>query len=232
MRRKTVRGLSVKGGRLVSGERHEHSFSSGNHAGRKEQTAAASNGMPTSIPALSQKRLLRLISGKTDLIYSSDAFQRLAATEGDEARYHLFHSMVMAYCRPFTENHGIGTLKCEYPSFPDFPDAEMNDRHRRMLDLRNKFLGHSSIEGTKVWLLAPGAAHPATGVPVSNYDYAIEKLHFLDQRFAAWLHDIVLALRTRLDSDVAVVCKEVGSNYLKAAEFHILESGKPLKWTD
>ena len=71
--------------------------------------------------------------------------------------------MVIAYGRPFTENHGIGSLRCEYPSFPDFPDADMNLRHQRMMDLRNKLLGDSSIEGIKVWLLAPGAVSPASG---------------------------------------------------------------------
>jgi len=36
--------------------------------------------------------------------------------------------MVLAYYRPFTENYGIGSLRCEYPSYPDFADAEMNER--------------------------------------------------------------------------------------------------------
>jgi hypothetical protein len=153
------------------------------------------------------------------------------ATEGDEGRYHLFVSMVLAYCRPFTENHGIGSLRCEYPAFPDFPDAELNERHERMWALRNRFLGHSSIEGTRVWLLAPGAVHPATEVPVCDYGYAVAKLHFMDPGFATWLHDVVLAVLSRLDLDIAVVCKEIGSNYLKDGEFCVLDSGKPFKWT-
>src|SRR5882672_9207038 len=187
--------------------------------------------MPTSIPASSQKRLLRLISGRTDMIYSSDAFHRFMAADGDEGRYHLFLSMVLDYCRPFTENHGIGSLRCEYPTFPDFPDAEMNERHKRMWDLRNRFLGHSSIEGTRVWLLAPGVAHPATGAPVSDYGYAAEKLHFLEPDFATWLHDVVRALLSRLDTDISVVCREIGSNYLKNGELYVIDSGQPFKWT-
>src|SRR5882672_5261871 len=99
--------------------------------------------MPRPIPKSSQKRLLRMMSARADLTYSTDAFHRLMATEDDEGRYHLFLSMVLAYCRPFTENDGIGSLRCEYPNFPDFPDVEMNRRHKRMVDLRNRFLGHS-----------------------------------------------------------------------------------------
>jgi len=44
--------------------------------------------------------------------------------------------MVLAYCRPFTMNEGIGSLRGEYPAFPDFSDADMNLRHKRMMDLR------------------------------------------------------------------------------------------------
>jgi hypothetical protein len=165
------------------------------------------------------------------MIYSSDAFARFKATDGDEGRYHLFLSMVLAYCRPFTKNDGIGSLRCEYPSFPDFPDAEMNERHKRMWDLRNRFLGHSSVEGTRVWLLAPKAKHPATGAIVTEFCYAPEKLHFMEPRFVTWLHDVVRALLTRLDADIPAVCKEIGSHYLKDGEFYVLDSGKPFKWT-
>src|SRR5882724_4813256 len=142
--------------------------------------------MPTPIPASSQKRLLRLISGLTDMNYSADAYHRFMAADDADQRHHLFLSMVVAYCRPFTENHGIGSLKCEYPTFPDFADEEMNERHRKMLDLRNRFLGHSSIEGIRVWLLAPGALHPVIGVPVGDYSYAIQKREFSHPQFAPW----------------------------------------------
>ena len=161
--------------------------------------------MPTPIPVSSQKRLLRLISARTDVVYSASAFRRFMATDCDEDRYHFLVSMVLAYCRPFTNNDGIGSLKCEYPAFPDFPDAELNERHERMWALRNRFLGHSSIEGTRVWLLAPGSVHPATKVPVSGYDYAVAKLHFMDLDFANWLHDVVVAVLNRLTSDIPVV---------------------------
>jgi len=186
--------------------------------------------MRTPIPASSQKRLLRLISARTDMVYAASAFRRFMAADGDEEKYHFLVSMVLAYCRPFTNNDGIGSLKCEYPTFPDFTDAELNERHERMRALRNRFLGHSSIEGTRVWLLAPGSVHPATRVPASGYDYAVAKLHFMDSDFAAWLHDIVAAVLNRLDSEIPVVCKEIGSNYLRHGELCIMDSGKPFKW--
>jgi len=188
--------------------------------------------MGTPVPASSQKRLLRLVSARTDMQYASDAFRRFMATRQDEAKYHPFVSMVLAYCRPFTENLGIGSLRCEYPSYPDFPDADMNLRHQRMLDLRNKFLGHSSLEGTKVWLMAPGAINPATSEVMTEYGHAVAKRHFLDSRYAPWLHEVVDALTHRLDADVRLVAKEIGSRYLSDGEIRELDTGtRPFEWT-
>jgi hypothetical protein len=119
--------------------------------------------MATKIPKTSRNRLLRLISARADLDYATEAFHLLQATNLDPLRYHLFVSLVVAYCRPFTESEGIGSLRCEYPDYPDFSDVEMNARHQRMVDIRNKFLGHSSIHGTQAFLLAPGAQNPRHG---------------------------------------------------------------------
>jgi hypothetical protein len=164
--------------------------------------------------------------------FASDAFQRFMKANDDDARHHFFLSMVIAYDRPFTENHGIGSLRCEYPSFPDFPDADMNLRHQRMMDLRNKLLGHSSIEGIKVWLLAPGAVSPASGDTAVGYGYAVAKLGFTETKFVSWLHDIIELLANRLDADIGMVAKEIGSNYLKSGEMHLLDTGKkPFEWT-
>ena len=187
--------------------------------------------MPIAIPLSSQKRLLRMISARTDMIYATSAFYQFSATNDEDAKYHFYQSMVLAYCRPFTENYGIGSLLCEYPTYPDFTDADLNLRHQRMLDLRNKFLRHSSIEGTKVWLLAPDSTSPASGETAVGYGYAVAKLTFSDSRFVSWLHELVSALTTRLVADIAVVAKEIGSNYLKNGETFQLDTGaKPFEW--
>ena len=189
--------------------------------------------MSTPIPVSSQKRLLRLISARTDMKYASDAFRRFMEVSDEGTKDHLFLAMVVAYCRPFTENYGIGSLLCEYPGFPDFADADMNLRHKRFMDLRNKFLSHSSIEGTKVHLLAPGAISPASGGTAVGYGYAVEKLVFSEERgFVSELHDLVVELSRRLDEDIRVVAREVGSNYLHNGEVYQLDTGKkPFEWT-
>src|SRR5437773_2631184 len=114
------------------------------------------------IPESSQKRLLRLISARADMEYSTESFRLFQAASGTAADYHFFLSMVVCYCRPFTQSHGIGSILCEYPDYPDFPDREMNTRHQRMMDIRHNFSSHSSIEGTRAYFLAPQSLHPDT----------------------------------------------------------------------
>ncbi len=72
------------------------------------------------IPKSSKKRFLRLVSAHTDMAYASEAFRLFQAASGPPADYHLFLSMVLCYCRPFTQSRGIGSILCEYPDYPDY----------------------------------------------------------------------------------------------------------------
>jgi hypothetical protein len=166
-----------------------------------------------------------MISARADIDYAAEAFQLFQTTQCKPARYHFFVAMVMSYCRPFTESEGIGSLRYEYPNYPDFSDAKMNDRHRRMMDIRNKFLGHSSTHGTRAFLLAPGSKHPANSAPVLFYHYAVQKRHFLRPEFVCWLADIVLALAARLGTDLGSICTGIGSIYLVSGEVVELDTG-------
>jgi hypothetical protein len=94
-----------------------------------------------------RKKLVRLISAIADMAESVDAADLLINGAPEGLRQHLFVSMVVAYGRPFTENYRVGRIQCDYAAYPDFGDPEMAIRHTRLLDLRNKFLAHSSAEG-------------------------------------------------------------------------------------
>jgi hypothetical protein len=179
------------------------------------------------IPQRLQKRLLRMISARADADSSTNAFSRYSAASDEDAQYHFFTSMVLAYCRPFTENFGLGSLLCEYPSYPDYPDEEMNVRHQRMMDLRNTILGHSSIQGTKIWLLAPGAVSPFTGQTAHDFRYAVGKLTFHRSEYVSWLHDIVTALVKKLDPAILSMSQEIGSQYLTNGEVFEMDTGTP-----
>ena len=162
--------------------------------------------------------MLRLISARADLDYATEAYHLLQGIDLAPLRYHVFVSLVLAYCRPFTESQGIGSLRCEYPDYPDFEDIEMNERHQRMWDIRNRFLGHSSIHGTKAFLLAPGAKSPANGEIVSSHHYAVAKRQFLRPEFIQWLAPVIDALANRISSDLKAACVEIGSAYLSPGE--------------
>ena len=101
--------------------------------------------MAKEIPRASQKRLLRLISARADIQYSQAAYHAFRGSEEPSLRYSTFLAMVISYMRPFTENHGLGRLQCEFPDYPDFDLPEAGVRHQRMIDLRNKFLGHGGF---------------------------------------------------------------------------------------
>jgi hypothetical protein len=188
--------------------------------------------MAIMIPKASRTRLLRLISARADVDYATEAFHLLQGTDLVPVRYHLFVALVVAYCRPFTESEGIGSLRCEYPDYPDFKDPEMNARHQRMLDIRNKFLGHSSIHGTRAFLLAPGSRSPANGDIVSSYYYAVAKRLFLHPEFIRWLAPVIDALADRLNNDLRAACAEIGGAYLSSGEvFELDTSHEDFTWT-
>jgi hypothetical protein len=185
-----------------------------------------------SIPQSLQKRFLRLVSAHADMGYAIEAFRVLEQAYSTRADYSLFLSMVVCYCRPFTESRGIGSLLCEYPNYPDWPDPEMNRRHKRMMDIRNNFLGHSSIEGSKVFLLSPGSKHPATGDTMTMFYYAVGKRQFLRPEYTAWLYRVIEALFGRLHDDIQAVAKEIGTAYLKNMEIYEFDTGwDAFAWT-
>jgi len=137
------------------------------------------------------------------MFYALEAYSMFTNAQATPAAEHFFCSMVTAYGRPFTENYGVGSIKCEYPSYPDFSEPEMNQRHQRLMDLRNKFLAHSSAEGTRVMIVPPNVENPVTGRKESGFDHNVGKRVFIDQRFADWLVEVVHAFKERLDKDVA-----------------------------
>jgi hypothetical protein len=110
--------------------------------------------------------------------------------------------MVVAYGRPFTENQGVGRIQCDYPKYPDFGDADMPDRHKRLLDLRNKFLAHSSAEGTRVEIIPPGVVNPCGGQVRSSFEFNMGKRRFPDIRFVEWLMNAPVGFGLRLHSDI------------------------------
>lgn len=148
------------------------------------------------------QNLKRLISARADLLDAFDAFQLFMQNWDNPLAPHLFGSMVIAYGRPFTENSGIGNLLSDYPGFPDYEDEEMNVRHLRLIDLRNKFAAHSSTEGTRIVIVPPGIKNPIGGNSSERWDYNIGKRKFPDPRYAEWLMVAIETLAKKIDADI------------------------------
>ena len=175
-------------------------------------------------------KLLRLASARLDVGYSLDAYTRLRRLPLDDPlSYHIIVSMAVSYGRPFFENHGVGTLFVDYPAFPDFADSEMNVRHHRLIDLRNKFMAHSSCEGTKILILPSGATNPFSGDVVPQIDHVVGKRTMGDVRFLDWLQDVVVELKKRLDRDVRSRLQEVFGHLKDPDEMDTGYDG--FKWT-
>lgn len=176
-------------------------------------------------------KLLRLVSARQDMSYSLEALGVLQSLNDPNhpAFNHVGISMAVCYGRPFLESNGLGRLQVDFPNYPDFSDPEMNLRHHRLIDLRNKFMAHSSCEGTKILILPPGSTNPLTHALVDQHDHIVGKRIFGDLRFFDWLKDVVVELKGRLDVEVRNRLVEVAGSINQPTE---METGyDDFKWT-
>ena len=177
-------------------------------------------------------KLVRLISARSDMAEALEAWSMFTAFRGHPSAAYLFTAMVIAYGRPFVESYRVGRIQCDYPNFPDFSDDEMNVRHRRMIDLRNKFLAHSSAEGTRVMVIPPHVANPHTGVARETYDHNIGKRTFLHPEFASWLIEVAYAFKGRLESDISQLMSREFSGAPSDQLFELTTGYEDFAWTE
>jgi hypothetical protein len=181
-------------------------------------------------PVKQQKKLVRLISAFSDMNDSVCAATLLLKGVPDEIYNHLFLSMVVAYARPFYENDGVGRIQCDYPTYPgDCDDAEMTKRHDRLLDLRNKFLAHSSAEGTCIQIIPPGIAYPPGTSPRPKFDFNVGKRVFSDLRYIEWLRVAPFTFGKRLHSDIVNLLEEAFPD--QTMVFDLPTGHEDFKWT-
>jgi hypothetical protein len=176
-------------------------------------------------------KLVRLISARCDISESIDAWSTFVAFPEHPSNRYFFAMMVVAYGRPFFENYKVGRLQCDYPNFPDFKDEEMNMRHRRMLDLRNKFVAHSSAEGTLVMVVPPGVVNPVTGSVIDRFDHNIGKRTFDRPEYASWLVEVAYAVRERLETDIRSLMEVELAGVSTDQPFELSTGFEDFSWT-
>ena len=178
------------------------------------------------------KKLVRLISAVSDMTDSVHAADMLMGGAHEDLYGHFFLSMVVAYGRPFTENYGVGRIQCDYPAYPDFGDSEMPARHTRLIDLRNKFLAHSSVEGTRVQIVPPGVPNPIGVPPKPEFDFNVGKRTFKDIRYVEWLRVAPDTFKTRLHSDIRqLLADSFGGDSGLDAPFELPTGYESFQWT-
>jgi hypothetical protein len=182
-----------------------------------------------------EKKFLRIASARADVYYARQAYQLIQQCVFEEIALHLFTSMVVSYCRPFTENEGVGNLTVEFPGYPDYADPMMNLRHSRMMDVRHKFLSHSSVEGTRLLVIPPDVLNPLNQTVRSDWDYNIGRRQFvqLSQRpFIDWLAPVCDALAKRLDQRVHELLPLIGRAHGVTNETFEIDTGaESFQWT-
>ncbi len=162
-----------------------------------------------------EKKLLRLVSAWFDISYSVQAGQLLLNGVPNEIYGHLFTSFVISYGRPFFESHRVGKILCDYPDYPRFGDADMPTRHQRMLDLRNKFIAHSSSEGTRVQIVPPGIVDPFNSRTRNEFGFNVGKRVFPEIQFVEWLIELPKHFKKQLETDIQILlaqCYSTRSN--------------------
>jgi hypothetical protein len=179
-----------------------------------------------------RKKLVRLISAFSDMCSSVEAANLLLEGVPEKFHGHLFLSMVVAYGRPFTENYGVGRIQRDYPNYPDAADSDMRDRHTRLLDLRNKFLAHSSAEGTRIQIVPPGVANPIGTAIQANFSFNMGKRTFGETYFVEWLRVAPDTFKKQLYSDIQRLLQDTfNAEPDLTAPFELLTGHENFRWT-
>lgn len=181
-----------------------------------------------------EKKLIRLISAVSDVDECLTASEALIAGAPDPLFNHLFVSMVVSYGRPFTENYGAGRIQNEYPNFPDELDSaeDLRQRHNRLIDMRDKFLAHSSVEGTQVIIIPPGVPNPL-GIPAKPvFDFNVGKRRFGRVEFVEWLRILPLTFQHKLMADIQELLVALFGKRNLTEVFELKTGYEAFRWTE
>lgn len=164
------------------------------------------------------------------MMYALDAYLRLKGSTDERERYDFALAMVVSYGRPFTENEGLGNLEVDNRAFPDYEDAEMNLRHHRLLEMRHRFLAHSSKEGLRIQIVPPGVPNPNTGEIAGTWSYNVGKREFLRAEYVDWLQVVIADLNKRLLIDIARLLPVYGPGLCPAMTAVEIVSPDDFRW--
>jgi hypothetical protein len=109
------------------------------------------------------------------------------------------------------------------PNLSHFSIAQSSDH--------DKFIAHSSVEGTRVLVVPPGIPDPGTSAVREHFEYYTGKRTFFEPAFAAWLVEVVLAFKARLDTAVRSQLQAEFGKKTFSAPVELETGWEDFKWT-
>lgn len=106
----------------------------------------------------------------------------------------------------------------------------MNLRHHRLLEMRHRFLAHSSVDGLKVLLVPPGVRNPNTGESAASWGYRVGKREFLREEYVDWMKVIIEDLNRRLLVDIARMLPILGPKLCQSGECVEISTPSEFSW--
>lgn len=82
-----------------------------------------------------------------------DLADRFDVEQDDDLYFALHYAVVVSYTRPFSGND-LGSLKGKWGKFGD---PRLDDAHKHLVNVRNKYVAHSDASARPVTIHTPGA---------------------------------------------------------------------------
>lgn len=103
-----------------------------------------------------KRTLCRLVLARADIeatLRICDLADRIGIAQGDDFYFALHYAIVASYARPFSGND-LGDLKGRWCKFGE---PRLDEAHKHLVEVRNKYVAHSDASSRPVTIHTPGA---------------------------------------------------------------------------
>jgi len=146
-----------------------------------------------------------------------DLADRIGVKQGDDIYFALHYAVVGSYARPFSGND-LGDLKGKWCKFGE---PRLDEAHKYLVDVRNKYVAHSDASARPVTIHTPGA-RLADGTFATSYGVQAVNVALTVESYKV-VRELCLSLQGRLSAAIDDEVPRLFPHYV-AAPF-------PLTWT-
>lgn len=133
--------------------------------------------------------LHRVAVAARDITCAVESFSLMIEMKADQASdlyMSLLFGAVVSYCRPFTNNDGLGKSSKKWSQFGD---TNLTELHIELIDYRNNVVAHSDIKNNKL-LIFPSGVNVQVGEDLITTDvpfFAIKTPLLNDDRIKSYI---------------------------------------------